>query len=182
MKKTIRVVLIILAFFAAGILINNILLITGLGVAVSRNAPRMTKDELISCLNQNKEVFSNATTIFVKYPDILDITGYNKYGKGNGSDNDKYYTITKKKIYIRSKKPIDNEVKNEIDDSDIKLIFNKLKFESISKTDDCIYFIEGSNLGYAQGIVYSPLKEQPEYKYLIALENIEDKWFFFKLR
>lgn len=179
MKKSIIIVLIFIIILAVVILINNTLKIIGFGLAVSEHAPKMNKEELNLCLNQNREQFVNVANIFITHPSILEIAGYNKFGSGN---KDKYYYTTKNKLFIESKDKLDNETINEINDSSIKSIFEKLKFESILQMENCIYFIEGGHLGYAHGIVYSSIKEKPEYKYIIELEKIEDKWFYFRLR
>jgi len=174
-----KVILIIIGVIVTVILAYYALRLIGLHIAFSKYIPNMTKGDLALCLHQNKDKFDNAAEIINKYPDILGVAGYNKYDKGN---KEKFYYTTNNKLYIKSKNKLDNCTIKEVEYSSIKYIFDILKFESIISMEDCIYFIQGSNLAYANGIVYSPKKEKPEYEYLIELERIEDKWFYFRFR
>lgn len=179
MKKFMKAVLIVLAILVAGFMTYKALQLIGMGKAFSKNVPDMTKEELTLCLNQNKDKFESVSKIFDKYPSVLEIAGHDKFGKGNKG---KFYYATKNKLYIESKEKLESAVIDEIDNSIIKLIFSEIKFESMMQMEDCIYFIQGSNLAYASGIVYSPKKEKPGYEYLIQLEKIDDKWFYFRFK
>lgn len=175
MKRLITIVMVVITIFTVGILGINAYF-----HMFFRDAPKLTKEELVLCLNQNREKFNNAAKVIIKHPGILEITGHDIFGIERKDRY--YYIITKNKLHIESKNKLDDEVINEVDDSSIKSILKELKFESILQMEDCIYFIEGSHLGYAHGIVYSPKKQKPEYEYLIMLEKIEDKWFYFRFR
>lgn len=179
MKKFLIAVLIILAIPIIGIVTYRALQLIGLHNALSKDIPEMTKEELAQCLEQNKGKFESSSNIIFKYPSILDISGSNEYGK---EDKNRFYYITNNKIYLKSKGELDKKALTEIESSDMKFIFENLKFKSIMPMEDSIYFVKASNLAYASGIVYSPIKEKPDYEYLIQLEKIEDRWFYFRFR
>jgi len=179
MKKFLIAILIVLAISIIGFVAYASLQIVGFYITLSKDTSEMTKEELAICLKQNEVKFNNISDMLFKHPSITDITWRDEYVK---EDKNKFYYSTNNKVYIKSKDKLDSSAITEIENSSIKFIFENQKFKSIMPMEDCIYFIKASNLGYASGIVFSPKKEKPEYEYLIKLERIEDKWFYFRFR
>lgn len=99
-----------------------------------------------------------------------------------GENKNLYYYNIKNDIYIKSSKELENNIVNEIGQSDIPFIFDMLKFNQITNDTGEIYFVEGFDLAIAQGLVYTPDGEKPANMYIIELEKVDNNWFFFKER
>lgn len=145
---------------------------------MKKNAPKMTQQEISMILKQNHSQFTNVINVFVKYPSVLEVAKKDLIGENKNL----YYYNIKNDIYIKSSKELENNIVNEIGQSDIPFIFDMLKFNQITNDTGEIYFVEGFDLAIAQGLVYTPDGEKPANMYIIELEKVDNNWFFFKER
>ena len=182
--KNIRLIIPALVILLIGALIYcifNIINITWSigGVFLGKDTPQMEKPELEILLIDNREAFENVANIMISYPEIIEIDRLRFH---RNREDRFYYTINNNHYTITSRKILDDKIVAELEESQISKILEDLKFMSVLNMEDCVYFTEGANLAYANGIVYSPNKEEPAYEYLIKLEKIVDKWFYFQHR
>lgn len=174
MKKiVVRIIIVVIS----GILIVIISSVGWLFYNMKKDAPKRTMEELKTCFTQNQYKFENAATVIGKYPSLISI---DKEAFMVKNDNMFYYE-TEDKLYIKSKSKLPDDSIQEIGSS-ITYILNTLNFEKVSVQDGDFYFIEGSDIGIASGLVYVTIGEKPGDMYITKLDKIYNKWFSFKAR
>ena len=118
-----------------------------------------------SCIEnvQNYLLNSNYDTIYIDNKYASD--GMNVFEKNP-------YTGEEKSVYIKIH---DQKVLNNL-----TKLFKTFKDERISKEGNSIYFQRSSNLKRSSGIAYSIDGEKPNDDYLVTLEPLQDKnWFYY---
>ncbi|HHV98842.1 MAG TPA: hypothetical protein GXX36_04595 [Clostridiaceae bacterium] len=173
-----KIVIIAVIVVVCGLLIAVISSVGWLFYNMKKDAPKMTKDELAITLKQNKAKFENVVNLLNKHPYILEIDNKDFFEKSGHL----FYYATKDKVYIESKQKLENDVIKEIEQSDVSFIIKTLKFNQITNEDSDIYFVEGADLAVAKGLVCVQIGDKPSNIYIIELEKVDDKWFYFKQR
>lgn len=160
-----------------GILLMATLSFGGAFYNMKKDAPKRSVEELKICFNQNEEEFKKAAVVINKNSGVITVQKKDFMAK---SDNLLYYK-TNDTLYFESKTQLSDDKLLEIA-SNVDYILNTLRFEKIFVQDGDIYFVEGSNLGMASGIVYVVVGDKPGDMYITNLEKITDKWFTFKAK
>jgi hypothetical protein len=62
----------------------------------------------------------------------------------------------------------------------IMILFHKLDYEEIESYEGAIYFVREFNIGWSQGIVYSPKQPIPAFTKHLYIEPITGDWYYFR--
>jgi len=141
------------------------------------NMPKMTKEELAVCLINNMDSFENSAELILNY----NIQSINK-GSFLSSNKEFFYYNLKNGQFLVSKKSLSSDTIKEIKSSSLTFILKELRFEKIVNDDGHIFYIEGSDLSMAHGIVFSSDGTEPRNMYIIEIEKLEENWFYCKER
>lgn len=136
----------------------------------------MSKEEMTELFNDNFDIFEDTAAV------LSDINKEIVINKNRSSINDGWDTA--KISYGLSITSYDNEYCteheiNEINQSNISYIMNKLNFLCVNVRDGCVYFTKYSAISFSAGILYIPADKSPKDRELYSAEQIGDGWYYF---
>ena len=167
MKKYITIIIVGIAIVLLAFLIMFVRDIVG-GL-VLRGSP-VSEKSVISSYSKNKQLFDDIKNSLLNYSEDLDITSY----KQNGST----YILS---ISINDNEANDEDVKDKSLNSNLSLLFKDLKYYSISKYKNGIYFMKHSGRSFEQGVVYSIDGKKPDSQsiQINTLYSIGNNWYYY---
>lgn len=128
--------------------------------------PPLNPQQIMQEYINNKELFNKTADYIQKNPANISI-----YKDENGR-----VIVSQSQEGGTSNLNIEDNQVNE----DIKNLFDKLKYHSISEEYGEIKFIRSTGLRYDQGLLYCEVGTMTTGQYYKEIENIEGNWYYYK--
>lgn len=154
------------------IILISIIILIGIVIGVYRFFPyiylsmtfiKLPQSYIIKGFNENKTQFENVANFMQSNQHVV----INK-------DYQNKITIEKVGGGKSTPYPVDEQLRTDIN----KIILN-LKYKTIIKDGNTIYFVRRSDLGSSQGVAFSIDGKPPEENQFNKLELLENNWYYY---
>jgi len=133
--------------------------------------PHVPKERILYEYKKNKLLFSDIAITLSRYNKYIAVDSDSREG-----NNYIIWRESDKENTLGSESKISDELLN----SNLSTLFVKLKYKGIDKTENGIYFLRQTDIGFEQGIAFSLDGNKPNWPLINVLEPIEGNWYYYE--